>query len=255
MSPYFSEQQIEQFHLDRRRINGEHAILQIFLTSRRYKTTRGQEYATHGFGRRLMVIQRAVNQVFAILPPGRVDIPERAVVTDATIAIQSCLMNVVGCLDNLAWLWVYENDIRGDGGKPLSRKFVGLWKTHKQLRSSLPTDFQQLLDSRVKWFDYIQDFRDSLAHRIPLYIPPFIVDPKISAEYDRLEQEANTAATGEQYDQARAEQQKLVVFRPWITHSVHEQSPFALLHPQLLIDFDTVNDLGRRMLAALGQSR
>jgi hypothetical protein len=52
-----------------------------------------------------------------------------------------------------------------------------------------------------------------------------------------LEQEATAAiAQGDHaaYDQLRDDQKKLGEFRPLVTHSFHEQSPFTFFHFQLL---------------------
>jgi hypothetical protein len=255
MTRYFSDSELEELHLHRRRVSGKHAMLQFRVTTRNYTSERGSEHALHGFGRRLRTLERVIRQVFEILSPEREDIPVHDEVVDATIAIQSFIVNVVGCLDNLAWVWVYENNLKAKNGTNLNPKSVGLWKSHVRVRNSLPKDFRDYLDSRDSWFDYIKGFRDSLAHRIPLYIPPYIVPSSNIDEHNRLEHEANTTADFEQHERARSEQRKLAVFRPWITHSIHEQAPWAIFHPQLLIDYDTIDELGNKMFDELDQAR
>ena len=47
-------------------------------------------------------------------------------VVDAATAIQAFTMNAFGCLDNIAWIWVYEKDIKSGDGTELQRKNVGL---------------------------------------------------------------------------------------------------------------------------------
>ncbi len=166
-------------------------------------------------GRRLGTLVRAIEQVYEILPPEREDIPERGEVVDATIAIQSFVLNTFGCLDNLAWIWVYEKDIKGKDGNELDPKRVGLGS--KEVRISFTDEFRAYLDSRQKWFENLKNFRDSLAHRIPLYIPPYIVTPANVDEYNRLEQasgEALQRADFEEYDRLQSEQKKLGLFRP-----------------------------------------
>jgi hypothetical protein len=46
-----------------------------------------------------------------------------------------------------------------------------------------PNEFRTFIDSRQKWFENLKDFRDSLAHRIPLYIPPFMIRDEDGEEY------------------------------------------------------------------------
>jgi hypothetical protein len=91
-------------------------------------------------------------------------------VVDAAIAIQAFTMNAFGCIDNIAWIWVHEKDIKNGNGTELQRKHVGLRKP--KVHDKLTKEFQAYLATRQDWFDSLVDFRDSLAHRIPLYIPP-----------------------------------------------------------------------------------
>ena len=46
-------------------------------------------------------------------------------VVDAAIAIQAFTMNAFGCLDNIAWILVYEKDIKNSDGTELNPKDVG----------------------------------------------------------------------------------------------------------------------------------
>ena len=85
-----------------------------------YKTQQGGQYATHGFLRRFNTMHHCIERVFAMLPPEQGERPPDPVLLDATVYIQSFVMNVFGALDNLAWIWVSE--------KPLtvSKKQTGL---------------------------------------------------------------------------------------------------------------------------------
>jgi len=78
---------------------------------RTYRTGRGHEYATQGLCRRLDTLVRAINIVLDLLPPEREDIPDQDEVVAVTIVIQSFMFNAFGCLDNLAWIWVYERGV------------------------------------------------------------------------------------------------------------------------------------------------
>ncbi len=254
MAPYFSEKQLAELHWGRQKLVGQQLRMQLRLETRKYKSERGREYAFHGFGRRLGLLVGAIDQVFTLLPPERESIPKREEVVNATIAIQSFVFNVVGCLDNLAWIWVYEKDVKDKDGGELDPKSVGLWKTHKQVRASLSSSFQEYLNSREAWFESLRDFRDSLAHRIPLYIPPYAVEKSNIDEHDRLEQEANAALqrlNHQEYDRLRGEQRKLGVFRPWMTHSLVEQAPGVVFHFQLLSDFATIDEMGSKIFDEL----
>ncbi|HEY6619346.1 MAG TPA: hypothetical protein VIY68_07365 [Steroidobacteraceae bacterium] len=253
MAPYFSTENLAKLQQGRREVHKQFAELRQRYITRKYKSDRAREYATHGFGRRLGTLVRAIEQVYRILPPEREDIPERDEVVDATIAIQSFVLNTFGCLDNLVWIWVYEKDIKAKDGNELDLKNVGFG--NKQIRASFTDEFCAYLDSRQTWFEYLKSFRDSLVHRIPLYIPPYIVTPANLDEYNRLEQtscEALQRADFKEYDRLQSEQKKLGLFRPWMTHSQFEKAPSIVFHSQLIADYVTIDEFGRTMLEELG---
>jgi hypothetical protein len=61
---------------------------------------------------------------------------------------------------------------------------------------------------------------------------------------------------GFEYERLSAEQEKLLVFQPLITHSVRETSAHFAFHVQMLADFLTVDEIGHKMLDELsGLSR
>jgi hypothetical protein len=252
MTAYFSAEKVAELNSGREQVHKQFADLRERYILRKYKSDRGREYALHGFSRRLGTLVRAIDQVYETLPPEREDIPERDEVVDATIAIQSFVLNTFGCLDNLAWIWVYEKGVKGKHGKELDRKSVGLGNV--KVRSSFTDEFRAYIDSRQKWFETLKDFRDSLAHRIPLYIPPYVVTPATADEHKRLEQAAGEAMQRgdyKEYDRVRSVQTKLGLFRPWMTHSLYEEAPSIVFHPQLVADYVTIDEFGRTMLEEL----
>jgi hypothetical protein len=252
MAGYFSEEHLVKLEQGRLEVHTQFADLRGRFLSRTYNSDRAQEYARHGFSRRLGTLARAIDLVFETLPPEREDIPERDEVISATIAIQSFVLNTFGCLDNLAWIWVYEKNVKAKDGKELDPKMVGLGS--REVRRSFTNEFRAYLDSRQDWFEFLKDFRDSLAHRIPLYIPPYIVTPETVEEYNRLEKaigEAIQLRKYDEHDRLRQEQDKLGRFRPWMTHSRFEEAPSVVFHTQMLTDYVTVDEFGRTMLEEL----
>ena len=84
------------------------------------------EYARHGFVRRLGTLKRCIENVYSIYLPERIDRPSRNECLDLAINLQSFIFNVFGCIDNLAWVWVKEKDIRDKQSRPLRSQKVGL---------------------------------------------------------------------------------------------------------------------------------
>ena len=249
---YSSEEDLQRLAIRKMEMHRQFADLREKYITRTYKVERAKEYAQHGLSRRLGTLVRSVDRVFELLPPENGQIPERDVVIDVAISIQSFVMNAFGCLDNLAWIWVHERQIKDDNGKDLDPKKVGLGA--RAVRRSFTNEFRAFLDSRQEWFENLKNFRDSLAHRIPLYIPPFLVRDEDGEEYKRIEVaslEALARGELEEYDRLQAEQMKLGFFRPWMIHSIFEDSPRIIFHPQLLADYVTVDEYARTMLEEL----
>jgi hypothetical protein len=81
------------------------------------------------------------------------------------------------------------------------------------------------LASLGAWFAHIIDFRDALAHRIPLYIPPYIVSEKDDAAYEALEARKRATKDNDEYDGLCAEQHKLEAFHPVMKHALDDKKP------------------------------
>jgi hypothetical protein len=227
--------------------------LLLRYVAHQFADPKAKEYAHQGFARRIQTLARCIQNVFTIVPPGTVKIPSKTRLHDAQINIQAAIGNTYGCIDNLAWVCVHERGL----AQIIDRRQVGLRKHNKKVREILSAEFRDYLDSLEGWFDYLVDYRDALAHRIPVYVPPGGARPK---DHDRaIELEARkTAALNThkpyEYERLDAEQMKLFVFQPLVCHSFTEMAAPYPFHPQLIADFLTVEQLGEKMLAELGRS-
>ena len=147
-----------------------------------------------------------------------------------------------GCLDNLAWIWVTERSIKGKNRGQLKKSQIGFRKDVVQ--SSFTKDFRSYVDGKSQWLDYLENYRHALAHRIPLYIPPFIITPDKERPFNELETQKEAAARQgdyERYDQLDVEQAKLGRFLPIMTHSIYQNDSAPMwFHSQILADWNTV---------------
>lgn len=235
MAVWYNEQTLKNIDDTFLDVHERFGVLRERYLVRVYKSLRAKEFAYNGFSRRLGTLIHCIDQVFEALPPTLQAIPKRDTVLSATTAIQSFVLNAFGCLDNLAWIWVEERPVLDKNGDPLNPLRVGLGKKNAEVRASFSPEFNGYLDSRQDWIDHhLKGFRDSLAHRIPLYIPPFFVDPKNADEYNRLEADSAAALAAHNpdgYDALQDEQEKLGFYRPWMTHSITEKAPIAVRAP------------------------
>lgn len=223
------------------------------FAGREYRTERGNEFGKHGVGRRLSTLGHCLNRVFEVIPPD-VERPAREAVLDATAFLQAFVINVFGLIDNLAHLWAHESGVTREGGRPFAPLGIGLTRKQADFRRTLPEDLQAHLAEHDDWFGYLENYRHSLAHRIPLYIPPFGLTQVDADEFQRLN-DAKLAALRAMdtnlWEQLDQQQKQLGVFQPMMMHSFGEQAQPIVLHPQMICDLLTVNQLAGRMLAAL----
>jgi hypothetical protein len=217
---------------------------------------RAVEFARHGVSRRLQTIERCIEKTFSVLPPEYDQVGSIETVSDAVIYIQAFIFNVFGCLDNFAAIWVFEKSVTKRNGKPLLPWSVGFSKRCKEVRRSLSPVLQDHLKGLDKWYEHLERFRHALAHRVPLYIPPSVLDEKAEAKYRDLERQMAEALQEQRRNDYRtlfAEQRQLGSFRPWMVHSLTEKSPLVIVHPQLLSDVATLYELGVKFLEELNQ--
>ena len=252
MAKYFSDQRIAELNGWRTEVRPQFRALREQLMLHQYQTERGAEFAKHGFCRRLGTLVRSIDQVYELLPPDREDIPSRDVVMDATTAIQGFVMNAFGCLENIAWVLVHEKPIKNSDGTELEPLEIGLGK--RKVRPKLSDDFNALLDKRQEWLGNLIDFRDSLAHRIPLYIPPYAVPEGSAAKYKELDAakwKEPALTDPAEYQKVVDEQLKLCQFVPGMMHSIFDKSPQVEFHSQLLSDYVTIDEYGWQLVEEL----
>lgn len=224
------------------------------MIRRRYLSEGATEHARYGFSRRVRLLRRIVQAVFEIIPPDYAGLPDTDSVLDTTAYLHAFYVNAFGACDNLAWILVHELGIRKTDGAELPAAWIGLRKDNFRVRECLSKQLISKLDALEDWFRHVDDFRHSLAHRIPLYVPPYIVLTSKLDEYTRLEKEAWQAMRNgdiETNEELEAQKMALVAFRPWFTHSYLEKSPSMVIHPQLLADFGAINDLAAAVLEEL----
>jgi hypothetical protein len=252
---YFSAEALADLREQSRSVPGKQAALQARYLQKVFLQDRAREFAHHGYVRRLNTLARCIENVFTLIPPERTEPIDSKVKSDAEINIQASVFNVFAAADNLAWIWVVEKAVRKEDGTELPDTWVGLRRTNRAVRAALPQKLREYVASMDAWFDMVDNYRHALAHRIPLYIPPYMVDPANEAAYQALETAKNVALFSrgnlEEHDRARADQKQMEFFRPWMLHSIGEGARPLVFHPQLIANFNTIEEMGRKFLDAL----
>ena len=253
MTRYFRPEQVEELRQISATIDARTQELVEAFIEHPFASAVAEEYAHHGYCRRLNTLSYCIDKIFNALPPDLEFLPTKEAREEATIHIQAFVFNVYGALDNLALLWVNERGIVAESGKPLSNMQIGLSASKTDVRKSLPLEILSNLIAFDDWFANLEYFRHALGHRIPLYIPPFCVRPDNIERYNDLDarrMEALRRHEFDEMDELTRQRDGLKFFRPWMMQSLNDLRPIVF-HSQVLADFATVEDFGKKMLSAL----
>ena len=129
-----------------------------------------REYLHRGVGRRLNVIQLALGTIYELFPPSRRKPLAKATLSEVQVYLHAFVINLSGIFDCWAWALVLRHGLLARIGGP---KHVGMFLSRTQ--SFLPLALQRYVTTEPikSWHgEYLKSYRDALAHRIPLYIPP-----------------------------------------------------------------------------------
>jgi hypothetical protein len=247
----FPREEIEKLTERKNKLESRWAEVQTTYLQWKLSNKDAKEYLEHGFLRRLGTIVRCVQNTFTICPLDLDRKLYREEEIDLRIQLQSHIWNVFGCLDNLAWIWAYEKNIK-ENGKTISRKKVGLGKNYKIIRESLPQHVTKYLEEKenADWLKLLENLRHALAHRIPLYVPSFVLTSKEANHYQELAAQIWKAlADGklDDCDRLESERDALGRFLPVMTHSFGEKAPVIGFHSSMLWDFDVITELADKL--------
>ena len=223
-------------------------MFKLSLFRSKLKNKKAAEYLMQGVGRRLKILTKCIHNIFRIFPINKTDLLPRDDLTDVDINLHAFFVNISGILDNLAWVFVYEKDLYESPkeGK-IDKHGVGLFnkKTQKHFNSEL-NEYLKSDSMQNCYKGYSQNYRDALAHRIPLYVPPSALNKEEQEEYMVLEKQLWDFISSEailQHDEISKKQSQLGQACPSFTHSLDEGSKPMLLHAQMLADFMTIDEI------------
>ncbi|MEQ1936576.1 MAG: hypothetical protein ABL962_22215, partial [Fimbriimonadaceae bacterium] len=208
---------------------------------------RAKEYMHHGVGRRLKVLRRCMENVFTLFPLTQKKPIASDSLDEVQISLHAFVLNLYGLFENLAWAFVHRHNLESTIG---DRKRIGLFLESTQ--KYLPEELRAYLSSptMTSWHkDYLKNYRDALAHRIPLYIPPSRMTTAESERFTALEEEKLQCIRLQKWDRLDVvyeEQGAIGTACPMFLHSYSDDfsSRPVYLHPQMLCDIKTVLEFG-----------
>lgn len=219
--------------------------------SQRVEAEDARLHLQQGVGRRLGVLKQSVETIFELFPPAQERPLRREVLNDVQIYLHAFVINLSGVFDNWAWAFILRHGLH----QQIDQRGVGLFK--RDTLRVLPEELRDYLtsDVMVRWHGtYVKAYRDALAHRIPLYIPPAALTDEDQERYQLLEVQKTDCIRQEEWqrlDEVWAEQDSIGHACPVFLHEFgegDERRP-VVLHPQVLCDAATVVDCGRRFYA------
>lgn len=222
----FSKEQIKQLRDEYKAVSNKYSriVLKCNDLATRLAKPKSKEYLSHGFMRRFGIMKRCIDNVYRIYPPDKVDLLTKTEREDAEINLQAFIFNVYGALENLSRVFSIEM---------------------KETKIKDIKEFGKYLDKDAhnRWRGYLEDFRHSLAHRIPLYIPPQALNKEESERYRNLCKQMSEAFSKldfVEYERLYKELSALGSNCPLMVHSFSEKSQEVFFHSQVLADFNTI---------------
>ena len=212
-----------------------------------------RRFLLEGALRRVSLVAQCIHQVFDELPPEMEGIPEKRTLNSATIALHAASINTFGVLDCLAHVWAKEFKIQRDG-KPLPDNQIGLGRKHRRLWKSLDKRFRELVIQRKIWIENIGEFRDALAHKLPPYIPPHMVDPSKADDYRELGKTWYDSLDPIERARLENEMEGLAHFKAFLVHDYKVAPPIAF-HSQILVDFLTLEEFCNEFADAIRREK
>jgi len=243
---HFTDKALEEITTAYSEIRYKYIELFIEITSfaERLRNERAKEFMKHGVARRLSLLYRCVENIFELFPPDRIEILEHNDRLDVEVNLHAFMINVYGIIENIGLSIAHENNLVGNLHHP---KDINLFERlfRRLLNPNLCAYLRE--GTITQWYNnYAKNYRDALAHRIPPYVPPAALNDEQQRRFECLGQEIKhlyEEGDFKRIEVLQDEQERLGRSNPLFVHSFSEEAKPVYLHPQLIADFRTVEEL------------
>lgn len=254
--PHFTDKALKEIFEAYSEIWYKHIDLTIEINSfaERLQNERAKEFMLHGVSRRMFLVYRCVESIFDLFPPDRIKILKSNDRFDVEINLHAFMINIYGIIENIGLALAHENNLVGEKSQQnVHPKAINLFD--RRFRRLLNPHLCAYLrkDSITQWYNqYAKNYRDALAHRIPPYVPPSTLNEEQEHKYQSLEQEIRRLHENGDYERIEERQNEQISLgrsNPLFVHSFSEKATPVYLHPQLIDDFGTVEELLKTSMA------
>ena len=181
-------------------------------------------FILYGPGRRLRMIWVSYRDILELIAPHRTEPLPQDEVGTISRDLNVIYINILGVLDNYAWCLFHQ--VATDKTKKLPPVRVGLFSSEFMDDPNLAS-LRPLLDEFGKWHKELKTRRDPAVHRIPLYVPPAVLNPEEVDRYRELEDQIADAFNSlnfEQVDELSAQQGRIGTFNSCFIHHPGEDT-------------------------------
>ena len=250
----FASEDLERYYDSYMAARGKLEALTAAYAGKEFSDERARGFARHGFPCRLALMVHCIERSMESFPPRIHWTPHADGILDATVCLQGFVANVFGCLDNLAHIVVCEKGVTAHDGTPLADARIGLCPENGAVLESLSPEFAGRLRELGPWFGYLDRFRHALDHRVPLYAPTDSVPEDTLRQFGEVGErmkEAERRGDHAGAERLMEEQHRLVSFFPITADAFGENADKVFFQFQMASDFDTVEEIARRLLVEL----
>lgn len=165
-------------------------LVRAVMIAQRLPTGPAHYNLLYGVARRSKMISGALRQLYSLVRPDRRQPLPHDDVFEVERALNDIYIHAKGMIDNYAWT-IYH--LFGDDElKKLHHTDIGLFRRKFQRNVSV-SDFAEIAREFQTWEAQLKERRDPVAHRIPLTVPPAILDETDADTYRKLQEKADDA--------------------------------------------------------------
>jgi hypothetical protein len=232
----------------------------ILIVGQRLDNAPAYHHLVFGAARRSRMIWGAFRELYYQISPDRTEPLPHDDVFEAARALNDIYIHTRGTMDNYAWALLH---LFGDEKlKNLHQSDIGLHRKKFRENPSV-SEFGEIAAAFGDWESEIKERRDPVAHRIPLSVPPALLNDEDQAKYRALNDSANEAlrqylefargpapqeiidAASAKVDRLHSEMGKVGTFIPMIVHDPNEDA--VRIYPTVPEDIGQLIKLLRRM--------
>lgn len=244
----YSQKQITDFNEKYHEVLDDLREVMFRATSegQRAESEKVKEHLLYGVSRRLGVIRKAFENIFNLFPPDIASPLDQDALYDVQINMHAYMINLAGIFENFAWAFVEYHELLEDVG---GKHGIGMFR--RGTAKLLPEPISKYISDNdlYSWHSvYLKSFRDALAHRIPLYIPPSTMTQEEGERFNEIESiklDLVMAMNFSELEKVEREQKRLGHPCFFFLHSFNEEESRQIyLHPQIISDGMAITEFG-----------